>query len=115
MSQLRDKVERNKAARIEALDQAARDMVAQGRGTVDPTGRPTIGVDVREEKPVPSEKPWRKAFALEHVAPGLWCMASLHYDENDNLRQIVRTEPNVKAIAVNELKMTNAKHWMTLG
>lgn len=94
------------------LDKQAQDMVAKGRGTVDPTGKPTIGVDVRDEKPE-GEKV-SKAFALEHPAPGLWNMATIHY-QDDQIVKVERTEPNVKAIAVNELKMTNARHWMNLG
>lgn len=71
--------------------------------------KPVVTLDVRDPK---EELQVCKAFTLEHVG-GLWCMATLFY-KGDELIKVVRTEPNIRAIAANEVKMANARYWLTL-
>lgn len=101
-----------KEAMNRKLDKQAQDMVAQGKGTSDPNGLPTVVLDIRD-KPIEPET-LRKAHGLER-RDGFWCVATVFYDLNDQIVKIERTQPNMKAIVLDELRMKNSRHWMELG
>jgi hypothetical protein len=94
------------------LDKQAQDMVAKGRGTVDPTGLPTIGVDVRDERPPESANPIRRCYSLERQQ-GHWCVATIDY-QDDKIVNITRTTPDLLPMAINEIKVRHGYLWSEL-
>ena len=52
-----------------------------------------------------------KSLGLERRVGG-WSLATVYYDQHDKVLRIERTEPNIKAIAINEFKIAVAKNFL---
>ena len=99
-----------KEAMNRKLDKQAQDMVPKEQSPV--MTQESINIDIRDKPRVPEVL--RRAHALERHG-GLWSLAVVHYDENDTIIKVDRTQPDAKAIALHHLRIANANHWRDLG
>ena len=56
----------------------------------------------------------RKAFSVER-APGGWCFVTVTYTDDGDVAAIVKSQPDIKPIIVEQFKIAALKWWTTVG
>lgn len=58
-------------------------------------------------------EPIKKAFTIERK-DGNWVLVELHYRGNQ-IVDVIKTEPDLKMVAIERFKINSFKYWSTLG
>ncbi len=56
----------------------------------------------------------RKAFSVER-APGGWVFVTVYYNDDNKIIEVKKSEPDIKPIILEKLKIAQFHHWTSIG